>query len=93
MSNTANLTWHPDPQAEKGVEFGHLGEWPCFSVFKDRHIPKNDPKRWGVSCNLPGMPYDMGRFPSPDDAKKKAEEQATRWLKLAQQPVCTSSPQ
>ena len=74
------LTWKKDPEAERSAEFGYLGKWQCFSVFKDRHLPRSDNRRWGVSCNLPGMPYDMGRFLSPDDAKAEAQNQANLWM-------------
>lgn len=63
-------------------EIGKQGKWNLFEVFFDGARSTGTPP-YRLKCCLPGIKDDCGHFPSPDEAKQKAEKVLSLWLEGA----------
>lgn len=63
-----------------GGEDAFLGRIKVGGAFYDGLTSRDDPKRYGCECLLPGIKQARERYASIDEAKSRLERQIRNWL-------------
>lgn len=66
---------------------GYLGKWHCFSISWDVIKPKDDPRKYKLTCMLPGIRTIIDNFLNEEDAKEHAETVKNIWIEGLNNPL------
>lgn len=59
-----------------------VGKWRVAGVHYSGVVPRNEPKKWMATCDLPGIKKTLSTHETMEKAKEAAERAVTYWLKM-----------
>jgi hypothetical protein len=74
------VEWKNDAREYACGEVLVLGKWIVAGAHNNSARSRDDPKKWGASCKLPGIKPDLGWYATPEEAKERAEKAVRYWL-------------
>jgi len=75
------IKWKKNKNIYSNGVIGCLGKWRIFYLFWDGSTSKDDPKKYRLICELPGLKTQQKHFKFEIDGKEKADKILSHWLK------------